>query len=215
VLIGNSHGIKITVNVPLKTTDQYFTLYKIIVLPSRISGYNFVRYCWLLLRWTKHQLSRHLDYRGIFETMYNRTCPADIVIYNTHIKSCEFILLFQANVSNTMCRRDILYNFEHLSYNSMGKSGSTIYPSGVQALYAARRTTVWAPTRRHIQRITLLYHHQWNPDFTRTPRRNTEEHRQFPILRIWSTLHCCRSRDSLKERNITRSRTPQRSPELR
>jgi len=43
-LIGNSHGIKIIINVPLKTADQYFTLYDIIVLPSRVSGYNFVQY---------------------------------------------------------------------------------------------------------------------------------------------------------------------------
>jgi len=42
-LIGNSHGIKIIVNVPLKT-DQHFTLHKIIVLPSRVSGYTFARY---------------------------------------------------------------------------------------------------------------------------------------------------------------------------
>ena len=43
-LIGNSHGMKIIVNVPLKTSDGYFTLYKIIVLPSRVSGYTFARY---------------------------------------------------------------------------------------------------------------------------------------------------------------------------
>jgi hypothetical protein len=33
-LVGNAHGIKIIVNVPLKTAGQQFTLYKIIVLPS-------------------------------------------------------------------------------------------------------------------------------------------------------------------------------------
>jgi len=43
-LIGNSHGLRIIINVPLKTADQYFTLYDITVLPSRISGYNFLRY---------------------------------------------------------------------------------------------------------------------------------------------------------------------------
>lgn len=35
-LIGNLHGIKIIINVPLKTTDLQFTL--------RLSGYNFVRF---------------------------------------------------------------------------------------------------------------------------------------------------------------------------
>jgi hypothetical protein len=43
-LIGNAHGIKILINVPLKTASQQFTLYKIIVLPSRVSGNNFAKY---------------------------------------------------------------------------------------------------------------------------------------------------------------------------
>jgi hypothetical protein len=32
-LVGNAHGIKIIINIPLKTANQHFSLYKIIVLP--------------------------------------------------------------------------------------------------------------------------------------------------------------------------------------
>jgi len=62
--------------------------------------------------------------------------------------------------------------------------------------------TSWG--RTNIQSLTFIYRHQRNPDFTRTPRRITGEHRQLPILHIWSHLHCCWSRDSLNKRNITR-----------
>jgi len=81
---------------------------------------------------------------------------------------------------------EVIYSttIEPLSLSSMGKPVSVIYPSGVQALNAARKPTVGTPTRRHFQRITLLYRHQRNPGFTRTPWRNTGEHRQLPILHI-------------------------------
>jgi len=45
--------------------------------------------------------------------MYNQQhyfVSVDIAMYNTHTKSCELSLLFQANISNTMCRRHLLYN---------------------------------------------------------------------------------------------------------
>ena len=70
-LIGNSHGLQIIINMPLKTADQYFTLYDITVLPSRISGYNFVRYS---LDYSYIGLSPSqrdcFDYRSILEMMH-------------------------------------------------------------------------------------------------------------------------------------------------
>jgi len=42
--VANIHGIKLIVNVALKTASQQFTLYKISVLPTRISNNNFVQY---------------------------------------------------------------------------------------------------------------------------------------------------------------------------
>ena len=82
-LIGNSHGIKITVNVPLKTTDQHFTLHKIIVSPSRVSGYTFAGYS---VDYSYVGLSpSHRDYILITEAYLRRCiinsislCPADI-----------------------------------------------------------------------------------------------------------------------------------------
>jgi len=126
VLIGNSHGIKIIVNVPLKTTDQHFTLYKIIVLPSRVSGYTFA---WYSADYSYVGLSpSNRDYILITETYLRRCiinsitlCPADIALYITHIKSCELSLIFQANISNTMCRRDLLYNYRTPILQQHGK----------------------------------------------------------------------------------------------
>ena len=115
-LIGNSHSLQIIINVPLKSADQYFTLYEIIVLPSRVSGFNFVQYS---LDYSYIGLSpSQRDYVLITEAYLKRCtsnsitlCPADVAIYNTHIKSCELSLFFQATNSNTLCRRKLLYNY--------------------------------------------------------------------------------------------------------
>ena len=82
-LIGNSHGIKIMVNVPLNATDQHFTLYKTIVLLSRVSSYTLARYsvdCSYVGLCPSHR-----DYILITEAYLRRCiinsislCPADI-----------------------------------------------------------------------------------------------------------------------------------------
>ena len=41
--VANVHGIQLIINVPLKTASQLFTLYKLSVLPTRISN-NFVQH---------------------------------------------------------------------------------------------------------------------------------------------------------------------------
>ena len=98
----------------------------IIVLPSRVSGYNFA---WYSVAWTKPQSSRlHLDYRGIFETMYNQQHYSVSCGYNMHNKFCEFSLLFQA----TQDAEEIYSTtIEPPSFSSTGKSGSIIFLTGV------------------------------------------------------------------------------------
>ena len=36
-IMGSAHGMKLLMTVPLKTADSYFTLYKIVALPIRLS----------------------------------------------------------------------------------------------------------------------------------------------------------------------------------
>jgi hypothetical protein len=93
-LVGNTHGIKIIVNVPSKTASQQFTLYKIIVLPSRMSDYNFVKY---VTEFSYFGLDdSHRDYILLTEAHWNRCtkssitlCPADIAIYSAQTVTCE------------------------------------------------------------------------------------------------------------------------------
>ena len=43
-VIGNVHSIKLIVNVQLKTANSQFTLYKVVVLPTRVSKTSFIKY---------------------------------------------------------------------------------------------------------------------------------------------------------------------------
>ena len=43
-VIGNVHSMKLIVNVPLKTANSQFTLYKVVALPTRVPKTNFVKY---------------------------------------------------------------------------------------------------------------------------------------------------------------------------
>jgi len=43
-LVANSHSIKLILHIPLKSAGHSFTIYKIIILPERISPDKFVQY---------------------------------------------------------------------------------------------------------------------------------------------------------------------------
>jgi hypothetical protein len=117
-LVGNAHGIKVIVNVPLKTASQRFTLYKIIVLPSRMSDYNFVKY---VTEFSYFVLDEsHRDYILLTEAHRIRCtkssitlCPADIAIYNAQTVTCVSSLFFQDTSSKKLCRRNFIFDYRH------------------------------------------------------------------------------------------------------
>jgi 3-polyprenyl-4-hydroxybenzoate decarboxylase len=43
-IVGNSHGIRMVMHISLRTADQQFSLYKLIVLPTQISKDKFIKY---------------------------------------------------------------------------------------------------------------------------------------------------------------------------
>jgi hypothetical protein len=115
-VVGNVHGIKIIVNVPLKTASQQFTLYKIIGLPSRMSDNNFVKYSIDFPYFgidDSHRDSILLTeaHRGSCTKSSITLCPADIAIYNVQTVTRESSLFFQDTTSNKLCRRNLLFDY--------------------------------------------------------------------------------------------------------
>ena len=99
-VIGDVHNMKLIVNVSLKTANSQFTLHKVVVLPTRVSKTNFVKY-FIDYSYFCLENSRH-DYVLFKETdLFNcitgeiTICPANTAVYSVKTLTCVPSLFFQ------------------------------------------------------------------------------------------------------------------------
>jgi len=112
-VMGDAHGIKLLINVPLKTAESYFTLYRIIALPTRLTNDKLIRYQidfpYFGLNHNQHDyvLLNEADLRRC--TVSTTTvCPANMAVYSMQMVSCESSLFFQTADSYRICRKSLL-----------------------------------------------------------------------------------------------------------
>jgi len=103
--------------IPLKFIDHSFTLYKIIILPERISPEKFVQYA-IDHSYLAIQVSQH-GYIPFTEKDYSKwvtrsitVCPLDSAIVNTQRLTCTASLFFQSPNSEQLCKRNLLFNYQ-------------------------------------------------------------------------------------------------------
>jgi len=87
-IVANSHSIKLILHIPFKSVNHSFTLYKIIMLPERISSDKFVQYV-IDYTYLAIQVSQH-GYMPFTEKDYSKcvtssitVCPLGSAIFNT------------------------------------------------------------------------------------------------------------------------------------
>jgi len=95
-IVANSHSIKLILHIPLKSADHSFTLYKIIILPERISPDKFVQYA-IDYPYLEIQVSQH-GYIPFTEKDYSKCVSSS--------------LFFQSPNSQQLCKRNLLLNFQ-------------------------------------------------------------------------------------------------------
>jgi hypothetical protein len=116
-VIGNVHCVKFILNVPLKTVNRQFNLYKISVLPTKSSEDKFISYSvdfqYFGISTDQHDyfLSTEADLLRCI-TSQIIACPADVAINNKHKVTCMSNLYFQTTPSHSACRRHLLLNYE-------------------------------------------------------------------------------------------------------
>ena len=100
-IVANSHSIKLILHIPLKSADHSFMLYKIIILPERISPDKFVQHA-IDYPYLAIQVSQH-GHKPFTEKDYSKcvtssitVCPMDSVIVNTQRLTCAASLFFQS-----------------------------------------------------------------------------------------------------------------------
>jgi len=114
-LVAKTHSIKFIVSVPLKTTNSYFDLYRIVILPQPIASNRRFRYS-IDYTYFGNQHSKR-DYLLFTETDYNccyggsvSTCPYKVPIFSAQTKTCEMTLYFQTSAIYHLCRRQLIYD---------------------------------------------------------------------------------------------------------
>jgi len=116
-VLGNVHTVKIVIHVPLKTVDRHFTIYKLLVFPTRISDNKFVKYSiefpYFRLSYNQHDFIL-LTEADLSHCKINSitVCPADVAVYNSQTLNCESSLFFQTVTNQHMCRRSLLLNHQ-------------------------------------------------------------------------------------------------------
>ena len=114
-LVGDIHCVKIMLNIPLKTVNRHFLLYKEIVFPTRISGDKFVMYSiehsYLGIDDKRHDfiLFTQADLgRCIVKRI--TICPANIAVYTSQKMTYLSSIYFQEN--HNICSRKLLLHYK-------------------------------------------------------------------------------------------------------
>ena len=111
-IVANFHCIKL-IHIPHKSVDHSFTLYKIIILPERISPDKFGQYA-IDYPYLAVQVSQH-GYIPFTEKDYSKcvtssitVCPLDSAIFNSQRLTCAASLFFQSPNRQQLCMRNFL-----------------------------------------------------------------------------------------------------------
>ena len=127
----NSTCIKIILLFPVKSDDHHFTLYKIIILPERLSSDKFVQYAFDY-PYFAIQVSQH-GYIPFTEKSYSKcvtsnttVCPLDSAIFNTQRLTFAVSLFFQSPSRQQLCKTNLLSIFQQPTMINTGISGYII-----------------------------------------------------------------------------------------
>jgi hypothetical protein len=182
-IIATPHNLKLLLNVPLKTTDQRFTLFKIITLPERISSVNIVQYSVDQSYFGLNDNQR--DYFLYTEAQYDECaknsiviCPANTVIFNSHALTCEASLFFQNTNSAHLCKRKILLH--HQTPTLLQHAGLWIYfyPKRHQVTFRCPNENNQAPRTSQLTGLSKCYisstHFRTQPELYRLLKAKSE-----------------------------------------
>jgi len=99
-MVGDRNTLRLIMKIPLKTTEQLFSLYELIALPTKIAEDKFVRYSfeypYIGLSLSRRDYVR-LSAADVQQSSRGslRLCPANIPLYDSQTPSCKASLFFQ------------------------------------------------------------------------------------------------------------------------
>ena len=147
-IVGGSHNMKLVMSVPLKTPEQRFSVYKVIVWPTRISINKFIRY---KLNFAYFGLSfSQRDYillkvEGMrkYTTGSKTICPADMALFDSQVLTCMASFFFQSSGDSNLCRRDVLLSCNTPTLQRHGSTWFFHFPNEQQVAIRCPNGTDW------------------------------------------------------------------------
>jgi hypothetical protein len=153
-VVATPHNIKLILHVPLKSHEQRFTLYKIIILPERVSSGKFIQY---LVDYTYFGLNdNQRDYIFLTEAQYNYCakgslvmCPAYTAVYHSQTLNCEASLFFQNTDNFRLFQRKLLLQYQTPILQRHGALWAYFFQKGNKLLYDAPTLVINHLARYH------------------------------------------------------------------
>ena len=160
--VGNAHGIKLILEVPLKTESQSFTLFRIIALPTPVLNDTFALY---ELEYDYFGLS-HSQRDYILMTAADvqkcnagsiTICPADRALYDTRSVTCESRLYFQTPSKDGLCKRSLMVHYRKPTLLRHGEVWVFHFPSQRQVNIRCPRNNVWVTRTQTLSGAGLIH----------------------------------------------------------
>jgi hypothetical protein len=135
-------------SLPIKTVNQQFTLYKLVIMPSRILKDKFMEYN---TEFSHFKLSfSQRDYILIKEEHLQQCvrgsltiCPGNVALHDVNTLTCEASLFFQSMKGKSQCRRNLLLNYQTPSLQRHGSTWIYYFPKEESVTIRCPKGTSW------------------------------------------------------------------------
>ena len=181
-VIGDVHNMKLIVNVPVKTANSQFKLYKVVALPTRVSKTNSVKYCIDCFYFgLENSRNDYVLFKGTnllnCVTGEITVCPANTAVYSAITLKCLPSIFFRTSTYNSLCRRQLLVNLRTPTLQKHKSLRLYYFPEQRQVTLRCLKDNAWTTrTEIHVLSEAGLILNASSCSIT------TEEFRTFPKL---------------------------------
>jgi hypothetical protein len=143
-------------SLPIQTVNQQLTLYKLVVMPSRILDDKFMKYytefSYFGLSFIQRDYvllnAEHLQQciRGSLTI-----CPVNVALHDVNTLTCEASLFFQSIRGNNQYRRNLLLNYQTPSLQRHGSTWIYYFPKEESVTIRCPKGTGWTT---HTQQLS-------------------------------------------------------------
>jgi len=134
--------------IPMKTTEQLFSLYELVALPEIITEGKFVKYFpeypffGLSLSRRDYVLLSAADLQKCSKGS-PKVCPANVPLYDAKTPSCEVSMFFQTPGDGNRCKRTLLLNYSTPTLRKHDTVWVYHFPRKQQATIRCPHGTIW------------------------------------------------------------------------